>query len=528
MKPEVTPPYAMPRDDDDRAHAHAHAHAEIVRDIARTGIALSTSETVSRFGNAGAEYIKGYTGIDNQTGQKFAKGLAGIAEHKVHSDYAAANIKQQAGFSAEVAATSRDNAEAIIAGSDVRAARSDDLPQYGKNHNIVDRVKTLDGQIIEGSQSQMKFVGNRDQLLKDIAQDDGKFARYRGTKIELPTEQYKGAAQHCRDQARQLRTNAQHAEHHGRAEAAAKLRREADHFEQLAGEVRDSGMTAKQAIFYREHPKVATALDMARTGHRAGLTGAGYGAAIGASISLLQNLLAAAQGEQDLAGAAQALATDTAKAAALGYATASAGSLAKAAMAQSGKETLSRLAGTNAPALAVNICLSLGSSVKRYVTGEISETQLLVEVGEKGAGMLSASMMAALGQLAIPVPFVGAAIGGMIGYTLSSLFYQSALDAARGAEQSQKLLARTQAIEAAARARIAEERAALDAFFSREIPELRQETQRLFAAVDDCAGKAGALAQAINAYAALLGKRLPFQSLADFDAFMRSDQPLRL
>ncbi len=511
-----------PSDNDDRK-------ANTTQDIARTGVALSTSETVSRFGSANAEYIKGYTGLDNETGQKLAKGLADIAEHKIHPDYAEANIKQQAGFSAEVATTSKDNAEAIIAGSKVRTVRSDDLPEYGRNHNVVDRVQILDGQIIEGSQTQMKFVGNRNQLLEDIAREDGKFARYRGTKLELPTEQFEGAEQHCRDQARQLRFNADRAEQSGKPDIAAKLRREADNYEQLAQDVRDCGMTTEQAIFYRTHPTIATALDIAQTSHRAGVEASKYGAAIGGCISLLQNLLAFARSEKDSEEAVTDLAADTAKAAALGYGSAFAGAAIKGGMQQSGEQTLRTLAGTSAPALAVNVCLSLGGSVKRYVTGDITESQLLVEVGEKGAGMLSSAMMAALGQLAIPVPVVGAAIGGMIGYTLSSLFYQSALDAALGAELSRQQLERVRAIQAAARARIAEEQAALDAFTRREIPQLQKETQQLFAlvnATDRCS--ADALAATVNRYAGLLGKKLQFQTLRDFDDFMNSDAVFKL
>lgn len=546
---------------------------EITRDKARVGVALSGAETVSRYGGANAEYVKGYAGIDHETGQKFAKGLSDVAKHKVNTDYADQNIKQQAGFSAEIATTSRDNAEAIISGSKVRTSRTDDLPQYGKNHNVVDRVQILDGQIIEGSQSQMKFVGDRYDLLKKIAKEDGKFARYRGTKLELPTEQYEGAGEHCKEQAKQLRTDADQAEQNGNTDAAkhlrneakkyeqdamsakeycqkqakelrinadraeqsgkpdvaAQLRREADNYEQLASAVHDSGMTTDQAIFYRTHPKIATALDIARTSHRAGLDGAKYGATIGGTISLVQNLFALAQEEKNLAEAASDLVSDTAKATAMGYSTTFVGAAIKGGLQQSSRAGLRTLANTNAPALTVNICLSLGSSVKRYVTGEITESQLLVEVGEKGSGMLSASMMAALGQLAIPIPFVGAAVGGMIGYTLSSMFYQSALDAARGAEASRERLERVRSIEAAARARIAEEQTALDDFLRREIPELEAETQHLFTVVNDSTpNQVDALAGAINRYAGLLGQHLQFQSMAEFDAFMKSDEPLRI
>ncbi|MGU2128316.1 hypothetical protein ACSEUK_24815 [Pseudomonas aeruginosa] len=538
---------------------------EVTRDMARTATALSASETVSRFGSANAEYLKGYTGIDNETGQRFAKGLVDIAKHKVNADpeFAKQNIKQQAGYSAEVAATSRDNAEAIISGSKVRTSRSDDLAQYGKNHNVVDRMKLLDGQIIEGSEAQMKFVGKRNQLFERIAREDGKFSRYRGVKLELPSEQFDGAAEFCKHRAQRLRKQADIIEHgrpakaaalrlkagqmesshpeqaarlrnqaeqieHGKPAVAAKLRREADNYEQLANDVSDSGLTTQDAIFYREHPKIATALDIARTSHKAGVEGAKYGALIGGVISLLTNAFSVAQEKKQLGEAAQDVATDTTKAAALGYGTAFAGSALKGSLQQSSNRTLRTLSGTNAPALAVTICLSLGSSVKRYVTGEISEAQLLSEVGEKGAGMLSGSMMAALGQLAIPVPFVGAAVGGMIGYALSSFFYQSALEAARGVELSRQQLERVRAIESAARDRIADEQAALDTFTRHEIPQLRQETQRLFDIVSNSTSNVDGLAAAINEYATLLGKQLQFQSMSEFEDFMNSDQPLIL
>ena len=197
---------------------------EIKKDTVRTSAAFSTSETVSRFGSANAEYIKGYTGVDNEKNIHFMKSLRGIAKGKIHPDYVKQSIKQQAGYSAEVATTSRDNAEAIISKSKIRTVRSDDLLfQYGSNHPVVDRVQILNGkliefelvldadlgpgnvvnflygEVVEGSESQMKFVGDRDKLLNDIAREDGKFARYRGIKLELPSEQYEGAAQHCRE-----------------------------------------------------------------------------------------------------------------------------------------------------------------------------------------------------------------------------------------------------------------------------------------------------------------------------------------
>jgi hypothetical protein len=116
----------------------------------------------------------------------------------------------------------------------------------------------------------------------------------------------------------------------------------------------------------------------------------------------------------------------------------------------------------------------------------------------------------------------------MIGYTLSSLFYQSALDTARGAEMSRENLRRTRAIQEAARARLADEQSKLDAFISREIPRLQQEKQQLFDRLSTAHQSADAVSAAINQFATLLGKQLEFQSLTDFDDFMLSDRPLPL
>src|SRR5690606_24231071 len=130
---------------------------EIVIDIKKTTISLSVSETVFRFGSANAEFIKGYAGIDRITGQIFNKSLKGIAAGKVHPDYLDQNLKQQAGYAAEVVATSRDNANAIIDNSSVRSLRSDDTVEYGRNHTIVDRVKVQDRKSTRLNSSHVKI-----------------------------------------------------------------------------------------------------------------------------------------------------------------------------------------------------------------------------------------------------------------------------------------------------------------------------------------------------------------------------------
>lgn len=517
-----TDDYKKKKNDDNRQEIH--------RDIKRVGVAMAGSETVARYGSANAEFVKGYNGVDNQTGQKFAKGLKKISNYKVNENPAEAikNIKQQSGYSAEVAATSRDNADAIIKGSPIRTSRSDDRSEYSRNHTTVDRVQVLNGKVIEGSEAQMKFVGDRDKLFRDITKEKGKFARYRGLKLELPSEQFEGAKEYCLEEAKKLRDQALSAEAKGSSEAAKALRKQADNYEQLAENVRDSGLTTDKAISYRKNPKLETAKDIVRTSHGAAMETMKYGTAIGASISILHNSINYIQGKQSIGDAATTVMTDTVKVAGFSYATGFAGAAVKGTLEQSTNSAFRTLASTNAPVLAVNVCISLSGSVKRYVSGEMSESEFLSEVGEKGAGMLSGAMMAGLGQIAIPIPVVGAVIGSMIGYTMSSLFYQSALEASRGAEQSAIMLERTKEIQRVAREQIAFEQVQLDKFISTELPDLRKYTLELDMLLSSNAEiDVNDIAVAINGFAELLGKKLQFSNTRDFEEFMLGSEALK-
>lgn len=107
-------------------------------------------------------------------------------------------------------------------------------------------------------------------------------------------------------------------------------------------------------------------------------------------------------------------------------------------------------------------------------------------------------------------------------------FYQSALDAAKGVEVSREVLARTKAIQKAARNRLAEEQEMLDEFISREMPQLQSATRQFIDSLNNGYSNMEEFAVAINGYAAFLGKELEFKSMAEFDEFMNSDRPLTL
>ncbi len=567
---------------------------EVEQDKQRTIVALSTSETVNRYGSANAEHIKYHYGVDNEVGRELHDGLIKVSQK-------GSGIAQRAGTSAEIIATKRNRAESIINKQKPTSERTDDLHrQYGANHPIADRTHiTADGTV---SYLQTKFEGDPSDLVAKIVRKDGEYAKYlnpqsvceeRARKHDLNAQKLNGkalraesrgdmerAARHTQDaadlrvraennrriasskieielpseQAHEIKTytlkraNANRSKANRLEEKAARqeqrgnpgdatqfrkeasdCRAEANRCDQLADQITDSGVSSKEAKIAATDPTAITRADILKTSHRAGLEGAKYGAIIGGSISLLTNTFAVAQGKKQLDEAAKDVLLDIGNGVIVGYATATTGALIKGAMQQSSKVALRSLSKTNAATLALNVCISLGSSIHRFVNGEITESELLEEVGEKGAGLLSSGMYATLGQLVIPIPFVGAAVGGMIGYTLSSMFYQAALDAAKQAEAAKTNLARVREIEAAAREEISRQQTALVEFMRKEFPELLHETEQLFAHVDaHGAENVDAFATAINKYAELLGAQLQFKSLVEFNEFMETDKPLRL
>ena len=558
-----------------------------------TASALGVGVVTERYGRAIEEDIVGWSGVrvnaDGST-EMLQKGYASIGNYNINPQYAEQNIAQQAGYDAEVLYSTQKTKEAILAGNDTRTARVDDITDENGRKRVNDPVSDIaqtdtSGNVIEGSEAQMKFVKDPTKICDSIAKGDS--GRYRGHKLILPSEQVEATKAYCtaqvdkcQEQAQALREQAAKLEAKGDIEGAkAKLalaetrEQAAENYKELAGNIEDAGFTTEQAKAYRLNPVKETLKSIASTAHDAGLEGAKYGAAIGGSISLFTNLMAVAEGDKKLSEALKETAKGTAKSAALGYGTAAAGMALKATMAQaygaletqaveaakkvvkeaaqeSGKkastyavkkaaETASKefaesamgmvarrsasLSRTNLPALAVTICLESGKLIHHSAKGEIDGLQFMEKMGEKGSSMLASSAMATIGQIAIPIPVVGAAIGGMIGYTLSSMFYNSALEAFKGANKAWKDYAAIKARFEEAQAYREYYRAELSRLFREHMDEQKRVLETCFYAMDN-ASCVDDFAIAANHLGRSFGKNLQFATRHEFDQHMASNK----
>lgn len=169
--------------------------------IEQQALAGATAETVKRFGSAIKEHFVALSGNDRENGTEATRSLKSISESKVSKEYEKTNIKQQAGFSAEVKSVAKDKADKIIMGEKKRVSRTDDVVRQtdnrgrnigGTNDQLFDLVEVNpDGTIIEGTARQLKFVGgDAKECAKKLLEK--KYDKYRDSDvpIEIPKDFY--------------------------------------------------------------------------------------------------------------------------------------------------------------------------------------------------------------------------------------------------------------------------------------------------------------------------------------------------
>lgn len=483
---------------------------------------------VERYGSAGAEFIKGYQGYDYELNKAMERGLKKISQYKIGNEN---NIKQQAGFSAEVYRVAKGNSENIINGSKNHFSRSEDLVGFGKNNPVVDIVEHFGGEVI--STSQMKFVTNVKNLLNKIAKGKGggknDLSRYLNVdKLELPTEQVEQAKEYCRQQAKSLQEQAERTAKEGKKEISERLVKESKNYQALEKKISDSGISTEKAIQLRRNPKRETAKGIADVSHRAGIEGAKFGAAIGGSISLITNAIAVYSNDKDFSEALLDTAKDTLTSAGVGYLTAFSGSTIKGILQQSSSQVMRNLSKSGLPAMVVSTCLAASKSLYQYSSGEIELEECFTEIGATLNGMLSSATFSMIGQIAIPIPVLGGLIGGMIGYTLTNSFYHELINSRYELNLTK---ARREIIEmqcAATKELTEKYQQNITTLFTQKIIQLDAETEHIFSATNDPMISANKFSQRMNKFAELLGKDLPYKNQEEFDCVMLSTETLIL
>lgn len=439
------------------------------------GFGLQSHDVNQRYGEAAKEYIKAYFGETSPDGKIVRTGLKHVKKYKLHPDYRKQNLSQQAGTASEIHYESKINANNAISGSSERISRTDNIPGM-KNHTKFDHIKVDTKGVPKLSSSgdlqgsQMKIYGiydspsevpkSAEKLVNKLASE--KWDRYRGSPVDVATDHYRYIEEYTAQKVTELQKQADYLKSIGEIEKANQIEAKAQRFRDI--KVRDSKISIKLARMLRESPGKATVKFMTRNAHNAGMAHAKDVVVLSGVISGAQNIVALVNGDKELKEALIDTSKDTLTGAGIAYTVGSGGSLVKGFMESSSNTMIQQLSKTTLPTFLVTTSIQVGQSLNRYFKGEINEIELVEELGEKGTGMVAASMGAAIGTSILPG--IGTAIGGMVGYLASSQVYNSAL----------QLLAEERYS--------AEERERVHQFAERALKEMEQQQRELEIAMD--------------------------------------------
>ena len=496
----------------------------------------ASAEIVQRYGSAVKEHYVAYSGVDNETGKTLSKSLKSIHGEKINPEYEYQNIHQQAGFSAEIKDVANVNGENTINGDETRKIRTDDLGMV--NDRLFDHVYIdAKGNIIQGSGSQTKFIGMSQndvtgagvpKRIVDRLQSK-RFEKYIDSKIEIQSEQY-DANRHeidrrLADSQRQLST----AQDNGKTDVVRKKTQEIEKLKKIKENLKKSTVSSKEALFAREHPFLSTAQSSVQISHRAGIEAVKYGALVGGSVSIAKNFVAYSKGEIGEDEALDNVLKDTVYCAIASYPRAAMGSIIKGAMQNSRNAMVRSISNSNLPAILVTCAFDAAKTFKRYIDSEIDGAECFRELGQQGANTISALTFGAVGQAVIPIPVVGALVGTMIGYAISSASYGALTEAL---SKEKIATERRKAIEKECQEHIAlirQNRKEMEKIIESYLYQHKAIFEDALGSLQKAfnTGDVDGVICGANRISSALGRSTQFDNFDEFDKLMKSDIPIK-
>ncbi|GAA7593387.1 hypothetical protein JP0555_06750 [Helicobacter pylori] len=120
------------------------------------------------------------------------------------------------------------------------------------------------------------------------------------------------------------------------------------------------------------------------------------------------------------------------------YGIAFGGSLLRDMMHNNANQFIQNLGNGSMPTAIVGVGVKSCRILIKYFRGKINSEECLEELGEENTKFLSNIAMGGIGQLAIPIPVVGALIGGFVGAVMSKTFYNISLKTLKEAKEAQQ------------------------------------------------------------------------------------------
>ncbi|ATD02810.1 hypothetical protein PTE01_31100 [Pseudoalteromonas tetraodonis GFC] len=266
--------------------------------------------------------------------------------------------------------------------------------------------------------------------------------------------------------------------------------------------------------------------DMHKSGMKAGVVGA----SITGGISILTGGYSVIKGEKDIAEASLNTVINSAKGFATGYTvTAISKGITHSSSHFLGEQLAKSITRSSAPvAIAVGV-VNTSKHIVSYLKGDIELEELTDNISHIAITSTSSFYYGALGQLAIPIPVVGALVGAGVGYFIGNMIHQSGLvalgdSAVVKASKERRDQIRTICLEAIPQ--IQKNRAELQSLLDKHFAEREHIFDSTFLAMDLAVSNTepDQYIDALNSLNERFDCELPFQNFAEFDQLMQADQ----
>ena len=262
------------------------------------------------------------------------------------------------------------------------------------------------------------------------------------------------------------------------------------------------------------------------TGHQAGLAGAKAAGLAGLGVSGIRNITAYFNGDKDAIDAVLDTGKDAVLSAGGGYVVSGGMTVLQHTFSKSSNQLIQSLTKSNIVGSTIAAVMTLGSTVSSFAAGEISTEDFILELGDKGASFLSGSAGAAIGQMAIPIPVVGAAIGSLIGYALSSEYYSQLVNAIKASQFAHERRIRIERECEEAIKAMQEYRAEFEKFAARWFADYAKSFKSAFDEMDRAlfADDINGFIAGANSITLKLGGKPAFKNMNEFESIMLSDE----
>ncbi len=308
------------------------------------------------------------------------------------------------------------------------------FPNYAtpsKNHEIVDYISVDEkGNVFPSTAMQSKFVGRNgaECFEKFLSKDYEKYLK-NGMKMEIPKDFFGDFQKAANIKIKSLESQIAKQKELGDFQKAGILKRILQKCKTIKANTRPASITKAEAIEARLNPKLSVAKDVTNLSHQAGMNAMPTGALIGGFVSLVTNVYECVANGKDPKKAIKHTAIATLKGGALSYVSAFASSSLGSLMQSSANKVIQSLGKSSLPAMIVGAGVENCKVFIDYFRGKIDEAELLKRLGKANTTLISSGAMAVAGQALIPIPVVGALIGGFVGATLSETCFNALLKA---------------------------------------------------------------------------------------------------